>query len=151
MHLKKHEARATKEAIAGRKASRSFTGSFVRQQNAMIRQLQLGDLRRRKEEEQAVTAMRAETTRKEQEAFRASAATEARRRAEALREGTQQDKVNLHRKREAVEATRERELDMVRLKQAQLREIRAMLSQPIDLATGLPASMSGKGEQEGGK
>ena len=120
--------------------SRSFTGSFVRQQNAMIRQLQLGDLRRRREEEFADTSFKVAGQRKATESFKLSAATEACRRAEALREGSRQERRELERKREEVEAMRERELDMVRLKQSQLREIRSMLAQPIDMATGLPST-----------
>jgi len=149
VHLKQHEARQTREAVSGRKASRAFTGSFVRQQNAMIRQLQLGDLRRRREEEHARTAQQADRARKDVEAFKVSAAGEARRRAQMLREGSRQEKMEMMRRREAVDATRERELDMVRLKQAQLREIRSMLSQPVDLATGLPASMMAQGMEAG--
>jgi hypothetical protein len=142
VHLKQTEARALKEAIAGRKASRSFTGSFVRQQNAMIRQLQLGDLRRRKEEVLQATQQHTEQQRRQAEDFKHSAASEARRRAQALREGNRKEKLELEKKREAVEVTRQRELDLVHLKQLQLREIRTMLSQPVDLSTGLPASMA---------
>ena len=43
------------------------------------------------------------------------------------------------RRTQSSDAMRERELDMVRLKQAQLREIRNMLSQPVDLAAAGPA------------
>ena len=142
VHLKQTEARALKEAIAGRKASRSFTGSFVRQQNAMIRQLQLGDLRRRKEEVLQATLQHTEQQRRQADDFKQSAASEARRRAQALREGNRKEKLELEKKREAVEVTRQRELDLVHLKQLQLREIRTMLSQPVDLSTGLPASMT---------
>ena len=147
----KHDARrATKDALSGRAASRAFTGSFVRQQNSMVRQLQLGDLRRKREEEVYRTAAYAADVRMENEAHRAKAASEAKRRADALRERSRQDSHDVTRRREHAEATHQRELDMVRLKQAQLRDIRTMLAQPVDVSGGLPAILGlGGGALEG--
>ena len=136
VHQKHDLRRSTKDSLVARATSRSFTGSFVRQQNAMVRQLQLGDLRRRKEEEELKISATAETARREQEAWKNRAAAEARNRGEALREGLRRDRKELAAKREVHEATRQRELDMVRLKQTQLREIKAMLSQPLDFTSG---------------
>ena len=81
----------------------------------------------------------ASQARKEREAWRTRAAVESRRRAEALRQSNIHDRQEMARRTQSSDAMRERELDMVRLKQAQLREIRNMLSQPVDLAAAGPA------------
>ena len=125
--------RQAKEALTGRAAARAFTGGFVRQQNAMVRQLQLGDLRRRKQDEEAITAAHAAAARKEQETWKSRAAAEARRRAEAAREDRREEKSELLRKKQTLEMGRERELELVRMKQQQLHDIKMMLQQPVDM------------------
>ena len=132
--VQKYDSRRQhKDALLGRAAARAFTGGFVRQQNAMVRQLQLGDLRRRKQDEEVSVAQHAAQARKEQEAWKARAASEARRRAEAAREERRQDKAELEAKRESLAMTRDRELQMVKMKQQQLHDIKMMLAQPVDL------------------
>ena len=133
--------RQQKDALIGRAAARAFTGGFVRQQNAMVRQLQLGDLRRRKQEEALVVAQHAAAARQEQETWKARAAAEARRRAEAAREERRQDKAELLQKQQTLQGARERELEMVKMKQQQLHDIKMMLAQPVDL--NIPPSAYG--------
>ena len=124
--------RSAKEALANRATARAFTGGFVRQQNAMVRQLQLGDLRRRRNDDLMQTSATVSAARTEQEAWKDRAAAEARRRVEATRQVRREEKAELLRKTQSVEAARQREIDLVRLKQQQLLDIRAMLARPVD-------------------
>ena len=124
--------RGAKTALDARQESRHFTGGFVRQQNAMVRQLQLGDLRRRRQEELSHTTAAVASARVEQEEWKLRAAEEARRRAEAARQGRVEEKAEVARKRQGLEVARQRELDIVRLKQQQLHDIRAMLARPVE-------------------
>ena len=51
---------------------------------------------------------------------------------EATRQVRREEKAELLRKTQSVEAARQREIDLVRLKQQQLLDIRAMLARPVD-------------------
>lgn len=126
--------RSAKDNLSSRATARSFTGGFVRQQNAMARQLQLGNLRRRRQEEMMSTTSAARAAKIDHEEWRQHAANETRRRADAARKSHVEDKADLSRRALEQAAARERELDMVRLKQQQLHDIRMMLARPISTA-----------------
>ena len=136
--------RAANNVLTRRSAARTFTDGFVRQQNTMTRQLQLGILRRRRQDEMMQTAVAATAARAEQERWKARAAAEAQRKAEAARQWRRDEKRQNARRKLRIEAGRERELDLLRLKQEQLHDIRLMLARPLEMAEASPRTACGE-------
>jgi len=116
---------------ANRGGARDFAGAFVRRQNAMARQLGLGDSRRRQTEGEMANAERAHAVRTEQQFQRARAAAQRLARAEARRMGVASHRDDTAKQLAAREVEHRYELDVIKFKKQQLREIKALLSRPM--------------------
>ena len=134
-------------------ASREFTSAFVRQQNAMGRQLQLGELRRARDSELVSATVTTHSQHANGKIWQQRLATDKGRRAMAVRES-----VRVHRHEVALEIAkkqteREQELAIIHNKQKQLREIKRMLTEPVaplasagsglEMVTGVAAGSRG--------
>ena len=117
--------------VANRGGARDFAGAFVRRQNAMARQLGLGDSRRRQTEGEMANAERAHAVRTEQQFQRARAAAQRLARAEARRMGVASHRDDTAKQLAAREVEHRYELDVIKFKKQQLREIKALLSRPM--------------------
>ena len=112
----------------------------MRQQNAMARQLQLGELRRQRESDLVTTTVLTAQQHVAEVTWQQRHQAENLQRAEVVR-----NSIRTHRHEVAIEigkkqAEREGELEWIRSKQKQLRDIKRMLNEPffgIDPGSGL--------------
>ena len=140
-------ARAANQQVQGAKG---FATAFVAQQNAMGRQLRLGDLKRRQAEE-AVSSSSGAHRRREEAAFQKARAGAMRlARAEERRQGVAVLRVDMAKQLAAREVESRYELDVVRFKKQQLREIKMLLAKPRLLDGGSDDEGGEGGLSDGG-
>jgi len=139
------EIQAQAESRAAVRAARSeqiqrrkFSQAFARTQNSMSRQLRMGEMRRGQQDSLIDTTVKVAATRQQAQVRSEAAAARKLRRAEAMRMNTAQFKSEINRELVKKQQAADRELDVLKFKKQQLREIRQMLARPIPSGSPIP-------------